>query len=274
MKHERVDSSSLPDVSDGHTKIFTIKKTRISLNQPVLIAGFLDSGMIGSVTLNHIIEQLQMHQIASIESEYIMPAAIFVGKKFRHAIRIYSDDSGKLCALICEVPVIAKGTYSIVNAIIDWCGNAAVGEIVVLGGILPTNFSPPYLVERKTMLLQSELEENHYRMLATDDHKIASPEDAIIVGLAGSLLSACATHSLRCRALMIPTLSEAPDPEGAAFVLESLHKIIPGLQIDTSSLRQKVEMIKKHLQEFLKMHQQHAHEYDRSSSRETEGMYK
>lgn len=87
------------------------------------IAGFPDSGMIGSTTINHIIEQLKMHQIVYIESQYVMPAAIFIGKRFRHPLRIYAKDSGTVCALICEVPMTATGTYSIINTIVDWCAH-------------------------------------------------------------------------------------------------------------------------------------------------------
>jgi predicted ATP-grasp superfamily ATP-dependent carboligase len=231
--------------------------------------------MIGSVTINHIIEQLNMHQIAYIESQYVMPAAIFIGKRFRHAFRIYASDSGKLCVLICEVPVIARGTYSIINTIADWSSTAGVGEIIVLGGILPANFSPPYLLERKAMLLRNELAEKPSDQTSTsDDHGFAVPDDAVIVGLSGALLTACAARGLRCTALMIPTMPEAPDPEGAAIVLEALPKILPGLKIDTSAIRQKVEMIKKHLEEFLKMHQQQMQDYERSTSREAERIYK
>lgn len=273
---DRRNSNKLPAVSDGYTKVLPITTYKISLERPVLIAGFPDSGMIGSVTINHIIEQLNMHQIAYIESQYVMPAAIFIGRRFRHAFRIYATDSGKLCALICEVPVNARGTYSIINTIVDWSANAAVSEIVVLGGILPTNFSPPYLLERKAMLLRNEVAEKSSGQSneSGDRHGMAVPDDAVIVGLAGSLLSTCAARGLRCTALMIPTISESPDPEGAAIVVEALPKILPGLKIDTSSLRQKVEIIKKHLEEFLKMHQQQMKDYERVASRETERMYK
>jgi uncharacterized protein len=217
-----------------------------------------------------------MHQIAYIESQHVMPAAIFIGKKFRHAFRIYANDSGTVCALICEVPVTARGTYSIINTIVDWCMNAKVSEIIVLGGILPANFSPPYLLERKAMLLRNELAEkpSAQSSKSADGLGMAVPDDAIIVGLPGSLLSVCAARGLSCTALMIPTMVESPDPEGAAIVLEALAKILPGLKVDTSSLRQKVEMIKKHLQEFLKMHRQQMQEYERTSSRETERIYK
>jgi uncharacterized protein len=269
------NSEDMPVVSDGHTKILPVRAHRVKLDRPVLIAGFPDSGMIGSVTVNHIIEQLNMHQIGCIESQYVMPSAIFIGKRFRHPFRIYVNDLGTVCTLICEVPVSAKGAHSIINTIIDWCMNSAVNEIIVLGGILPTNFSPPYLLQRKAMLLRNNLEvKSHSEQQTVDDLGMVVPEDAIIVGLAGSLLSISAARGISCSALMIPTIEESPDPEGAAIILEALPKILPGLKIDTSVLREKVEIIKRHLEEFLKMYQQHTHEYDRPASRETERIYK
>jgi uncharacterized protein len=269
---DRKQSNNLPPISDGYTRVLPIATRSILLDRPVLIAGFPDSGMIGSVSINHIIEQLGMHQIASVESQYVMPAAIFIGKRFRHPFRIYANETGSVCALICEVPIIARGTSSIINTILDWSASAGVSEMIVLGGILPTNFSPPYIVERRPLLLQNEVAES--KQGAQELAEMVVPDDAIIVGLSGSLLSLCAARGLKCTALMIPTMSEAPDPEGAAIVLEALAKIPLGLKIDTSSLREKVEMIKKHLEEFLKMRQQQMHEYERASSRETERMYK
>ncbi|HEX7033848.1 MAG TPA: PAC2 family protein [Nitrososphaera sp.] len=271
------ESNNLPAVSsDGYTRVLPVPNRKIVLERPVMIAGFPDSGLIGSVTINHIIEQLNMHQIAYIESQHVMPAAIFIGKRFRHAFRIYANNPGTVCALICEVPVTARGTYSIINTIVDWCMNATVREIVVLGGILPANFSPPYLLERKAMLLRNELAEtpSDQSSKSADALGMAVPEDAIIVGLPGSLLSVCAARGLSCSALMIPTVAESPDPEGAAIVLEALPNIVPGLNIDTSSLRLKAEMIKKHLEEFLKMHRQQLQDYERAASRETERIYK
>jgi uncharacterized protein len=259
---------------DEHTRFLPVQTRRLKLKRPLLIAGFPDSGLIGSVTVNHVIEQLKMHQIGYIESQHVMPAAIFIGKRFRHPFRIYANDSGTVCALICEVPVNARGIYTIINTIVDWCLNSLVSEVIVLGGILPSNFSPPYILERKAMLLRNTLvEKPDSHEIRGEDLGLAVPDDAVIIGLAGSLLSACAARSISCSALMIPTMAESADPEGAAIVLEALPKIAPDLRIDTSSLRERVEIIKKHLEEFLKMHEQQRHEYDRPG-RETETIYK
>lgn len=274
MDPQRRYSDEISDVSDGETKVLPIPGARILLDRPVLIAGFPDNGMIGSICTNHIIEQLRMHQIASIESQYIMPGAIFIGKRFRYPFRIYSNESGSLCVLICEVPVLAKGVTSLVNTAVEWSIKAGVQEIVTLGGILPSNFSPPYLLERKPLILQNDGTQLIKNLEEKPGVEMVVPDDAVIIGITGATLSRSAARGLKCTALMIPTIADGPDPEGAAILLESLAATSLKLKIDTSALRQKVEEIKQHLQEFLRMHKQQMQQYEQAASREAERIYK
>jgi uncharacterized protein len=277
--------------TDGYSKVVPVSSSRITLDSPTLLAGFPDSGMIGSITLNQIIEQLQMHQIASVESRYVMPAAIFIGRKFRHPFRIYANNSGTICALICEVPVLSSGIHSIVEAIVNWSVASKIGKVIVLGGILPSNFNPSQPFERRPLLLtnvQTEEVTTTNNKLANDknnghhnhDEQNSNNEDgndvdAIIAGLPGALLSAYSAYSVKCTALMMPAISEAPDPEGAAILLESLAKIDPTLKMDVAPLRHEVERLRKRLQEFLEMRERQMREYERSPARsETEAMYK
>jgi uncharacterized protein len=269
-KQQHGDSSSI--LSDGHTMVLPASISNISLDNPIVIAGFPDGGMIGSITINHIIEKLAMHQIASVESHYIMPAAIFIGKRFRHPFRIYANDSGTVCALICEVPVIARGIFSVINTLVDWSINVGAREILVLGGISPTNFSPPFDDGRKPLILQNQLSGNTEYVNETITG-MQIPDEAIIVGLAGSLLSICSARNMKCTALMVPTALSSPDPEGAAIILEALAKIPFGISIDTTRLRRDAEIVKKHLNEFMKMSQQQIMERERASI-DTERIYK
>lgn len=267
----RKQESDFDVLSDRYTAVLPDPTSKISLNNPILIAGFPDGGMLGSISINQIIENLAMHQIASVESQHIMPAAIFIGKRFRHPFRIYANDSGTVCALVCEVPVTSEGTFSVINTIIDWSSNAGVREILVLGGISPTNFSPPFINERKPLLLQNEVRGDTKYVDETIESVV--PEEAIIVGLAGSLLSMCAARNVKCTALMVPSLLSSPDPEGAAIVLETLAKIPLGLRIDTSSLREEAGTIQKHMKEFMKIHNHQMEEHERVS-RDSERIYK
>ena len=153
--------------------------------------------------------------------------------------------------------------------------------MIVLGGILPSDINLLYSTGRRPLLLtnsrtddiansgQADNNQNEVQDKSSEDHL-----DAIIAGLPGALLSACSTHSLKCTALMMPSISESADPEGAAILLESLAEIDPSLKVDVSSLRQEVEVIKKRLQEFLAMRQRQMDEYKHAQSSEAERIYK
>jgi uncharacterized protein len=289
-------SSTTTTSIDTRTRILPVARTQINLDEPILIVGFPDNGMIGSIRINYMIEQLAMHQITFVESEYVMPAALFIGKKFRHPFRIYANDKGNICAMICEVPVILRGVPSITNAIINWANNSQSRQVTVVGGIAPSNFSPSFLLDRKALLLQntalpqengsiasanelasgSENDKNNNNQAQNKNSKILIPDSAIVPGLTGSLLSSCATRDISCTAIMVPTLGDVPDPEGAALVLEALDEIVPTIAMDTSELRREAEEIKKRLEEFMKMHQRHMLEYEQAAADRpaVEGIYK
>lgn len=144
-------------ISDGKTRVSPLpreqkkfqKKPSI-LKKPLLIAGFPGPGLVGSISANYIIQELNLHQIAYVESEYIMPGVIFIGGTLRHPFRLYADDGGNLCVLICEIPISGLGIYSVFNVVIQWAKKFGVSEIIVLEGI-PMEGIPPH--DRKSLVL-------------------------------------------------------------------------------------------------------------------------
>jgi len=140
-------------ISDGKTRVTPLPKEQKKppkLKKPLLIAGFPGPGLVGSISANYIIQQLNLHQIAYVESEYIMPGVIFTGGTLRHPFRLYADDGGNLCVLICEIPISGLGIYSVFNVVIRWAKKFGVSEIIVLEGIPMEGIPPP---DRKTLVL-------------------------------------------------------------------------------------------------------------------------
>ena len=120
-------------VTDGRTTVKPVPKRQIQkrytnskLNYPILIAGFSGPGVVGSISANYIIEQLHMHQISYVESEFIMPAVIYIGGNLRHPFRIYANDVGNVCVLVCEIPIMSVGVYSVLNTVVKWAKNVGV----------------------------------------------------------------------------------------------------------------------------------------------------
>lgn len=257
--------------SDGEpVSVTPIGSARIKLNEPTVLAGFPDNGMVGSICINHIIEQMKMHQIAFVDSEYIMASALFVGKKLRHPFRIYANQKGSASAILCEVPILARGVRPIVWALIGWLSEVGAGDVTVLGGIAPSNISPSSLAPRRAFLLQ-----NVDGDAVEKDGQARIPSTAFVVGIGGALLSSCVANDIKCRGMFVPSFSEVPDPGGAAILLEALAPIVPAAKVDTGQLKTEAENIKRHLEELLKMQQKMVQEYEKGETRpETERIYK
>ncbi len=256
---------------DGEPALVTpIGSARIKLDKPAVLAGFPDNGMVGSICINHIIEQMEMHQIAFVDSEYIMASALFVGKKLRHPFRIYANRKGTVCAILCEVPILARGVRPIVRSLIDWLRGQGASDVTVLGGIAPSNISPSSHAPRSAFLLQ-----NVDGDAVEKGGPARIPATAFVVGIGGSLLSSCVANDIRCRGMFIPSLGEVPDPGGAAILLEALAPVVPAAKVDTGQLKAEAETIKRHLEELLKMQQKMVQEYEKGEARpETERIYK
>ena len=44
-----------------------------------------------------------MKEIAYVRSKHIPPSTVFTSGRLRYPFRIYADDAGKICCIICEI---------------------------------------------------------------------------------------------------------------------------------------------------------------------------
>jgi len=238
--------------NDGKTLVYSMPEFKnIVLKNPVLIAGFPGPGLVGSISVNYLIEKLQMKQIGCVESEFIIPGVIYYDGRLRHPFRLYSNQEGSLCILVCEAPILIRGISSVLNLVMKWCNNNNVQEVLVLGG-----FSRPGLdnSKREPYIFSSI---NDYNVQKTSfDRKITTTylePTTFIGGIPGGLLSSSLANNIPCTALFIPSRDDLPDAEGAAIIIDEINKITKDekLKVDTAQLRQEGENLKKRMLEFI-----------------------
>jgi uncharacterized protein len=138
MADRETDSSNR--VERTTINLISTNKT-IRLNDAIMIAGFPGPGLVGSMSVSYIIEQQKMHQIGYIDSDFIVPGVIYIGGKLRHPFRIYANDEGTACVLVCDAPVILSGIRSVLNAVVIWAKYNGVREIMVLEGMAAPGIS-------------------------------------------------------------------------------------------------------------------------------------
>ena len=125
-------------VTEGKTTVRSIAKViqkKKRLDSPILIAGFPGPGLVGSISTSYIINRLHMEQIACVESEFIVPGVIYAEGKLRHPFRLYSNDKGSVCVLVCEAPIMIEGMHSVLDTVTKWALNNKVKQVMVLDGI-------------------------------------------------------------------------------------------------------------------------------------------
>jgi uncharacterized protein len=227
------------------TKGFEIPEVEIvdvkerDLKEPLVISGFVGAGLVGSIAVDHIINQLKMEEIAYVRSKHLPPAAVFVGGRLRHPFRIYVSQKDDLCAIICEIPLRYEGLYSISSAILDWAKEKGAKEIVVLEGV-----PVPGLPKERKAFCVTELG----KCEIFKEKGIDTLGKGVIAGMAGAILNECLMREIEGTALLTPTISFMPDPEGAATLIEALNKS-HGLGIDTSELLVRAKEIREKLKE-------------------------
>jgi uncharacterized protein len=283
-------SSTSPTIIRTMSDINNLQK-----NKSILIAGFPGPGLVGSISTSYIIDKLNMHQIACVESEYISPGVIYVDGKLRHPFRLYANKEGNVCVLVCEAPIIINGIHSVLNTVMDWAIKNTIQEVLVLDGIPIQGIPRP---DRQTIILGStemdepmiDSNENNNNKNAEKDvslsntlHDVTSNlnRNAIgdsnkkyttfIGGISGGLLSACLSYQIPCAAILVPSSSGIPDPEGASILIESYNSIIKdeNLKINPDQLKEQGQLLKKQLEQIIKSEQE---QRDQGSITEQQGL--
>lgn len=110
------------------------KNDGIKSDNAVLVAGFSGPGLVGSIGANYIIEKLNLHQIACIDSEFIVPGVIYIRGKLRHPFRLYSNEQADIYVLECEAPILIQGIHTVLSTAMKWCVDNNIRKVIVLEG--------------------------------------------------------------------------------------------------------------------------------------------
>jgi uncharacterized protein len=206
-------------------------------DHPLVFGGFVGPSLVGIISISYLIEQLQLHQVAHVNSQHIPPVAVFVGGKLRHPFRIYADQGGKVVVVICEVPIGIMGLYEVGNTLLNWFERIQPREIVILDGI-PTQGIP---TDRETYAVASNSKSKELK-----DHGMKAAESALITGMGGCILNECLSRRIEGISLLTQASADLPDPAAVLTLINSL-KSIYHLKIDTEVLEQNVTQLNKEL---------------------------
>ncbi len=183
--------------------------------------GFPGSGLVGSIALQYLVEQMDFEQIGSITSKYFPPVALMAKGVINVPVRLYEMDN--LVAIVSDVPIHPMICYEVANGIMDWLTQFDLREVVTIAGII-TN-------EPEKRVFGVATTSSALRRI--EGRTIILPMGSIS-GIAASVLTECKMRDIPGMGLLGETVN-TPDPRASAATIEVLNKVY-GLNLDTKPL--------------------------------------
>jgi uncharacterized protein len=202
---------------------------------PLVIQGFPGIGLVGNITCQHIIEELGMKYMGSIDSRYFPPLAVLFNGIVYMPVRIYEAPDKDIVVIISDIPIHPTASYDISKVLIDWMQRIGVSNIVSIAGIATTTG------ERRVFGGATNAE-----LLEKIKDKTEIFQVGTISGISGSIMTECFLRDLPAVSLLGETPAPNPDPRAAVEVIKVLNKIYE-LDIDTEKLLGQAEQIELEL---------------------------
>jgi len=230
------------DELSSDEEVYEIKKT--VLKSPIVFAGFVGAGLVGPLSVGHIIDKLKMEEIGYLRSRHLPPSTVFIQGRLRHPFRLYSNNDGTICAVICEI-TLPFGLHDIVSTILNWAEKNGSHEIVILDGVAATTH------DNKAFCAA---EEDLCRVMEGNDIKMIP--QGFITGVAGGLLNECLVRKIQGVTLLVKANDKGPDPLAAATLVKAVNRVYD-MNIDTSSLRKEKKRIDADFKELSDKYTEH-----------------
>ncbi|MCJ7614256.1 PAC2 family protein [Candidatus Bathyarchaeota archaeon] len=224
-------------------------------SEATMIIGLPDVGLVGLIATSYIISELNLEEIAYMDSD-LLPPVVVLHNGLPHApLRIYGNQ--KLIAVISELAVPAPAIYNIMREIVDWGEEKKVKRIVSMGGIPLENRQT--IKEPKVFGAASNQE--LLDMLSKNGLNIMN--EGYMVGAQALSMRYSVSKNISAIAILAQSFYNYPDPQAAAMALKELSKI-SDIKVDVSKLLEKGEEIRLKARDIMKRTQQEMNRMQKS----------
>jgi uncharacterized protein len=212
-----------------------------------MLFGFPDVGLVGVIAASHLMEELNLAEVAYMDSKLLPPLIVLHNGLPHSSIRIFGNHN--ILLAVSEMPLAADVIYPVIDALIDWGKAKKVKMMVSLSGI-------PIQDRQDAKELKVFAAASTPEMLKmVQDKGIEALLEGYLVGPQAIMLMRCAQIGLPAMTLLAQCFVNYPDPEAAAEVLKGLAKVT-GIKVDIAKLLEKGEEIRLKARDVMKRTQE------------------
>ncbi|MFQ6012997.1 MAG: proteasome assembly chaperone family protein [Thermoplasmata archaeon] len=238
------------------SRIRVVDHEEMDLSAALCVVGFPGVGLVGRIATDFLVSQFKLKRIASLHSEDFPPMATLVGGQTMSPVRIHAapmlcgvdGTCNQLAVLQAEVTPSGEVLYELADALISWCLEKQVREMVVLDGFIRPGGTPDSVVHGTG--------NNAATLRRLADINVEPLGEGLISGIAGPISYLAETRGLDVTVLLAETAREYPDARASAKLLEAIDPIVPHIDIDAEPLYKRAEMIESRLKQNMEQHKE------------------
>ncbi len=216
-----------------------ILKAKARSKKPFILIGLPDVGLVGSIVVNYIIEELKMEEIGYIDADVYHPIIIVKNGNVQRPIRLYEKDN--VIVILSDIPITSVIAIDFSISLISWLKSLNPSSVINITGIPIHN---RVAIERPEVLV-----------LTTEYHnKIENAipfNDGLIMGTYASIIKECINNNIPSITLLAQSYLNFPDPVASISALDIINKIL-NLDIDLKRLKEEAEIIRVKARELMK----------------------
>ncbi len=210
----------------------------------VLLEGFPDVGLVGSIAVSFLIEKLKLREVGYVDSDLLPPVVAIHNTRVRDLIRIYEGD--RIVAMFSEIPIPMPLIRPLSREIVTWAEKHEIGRVVCLTGLAePRRLD---IESPKVFVIASNERFTEYLASSTGAETL---KDGYIAGINAELLKVGARRGSDVGVILAQSHFNYPDPGAAAQLIKHLPRII-GEEVDITPLLESAEAIRMQMRDLMR----------------------
>jgi uncharacterized protein len=219
-----------------HEGTWCDRHTELGVESPTLIEGLPGHGMVASIAVDRITDQLGLEHHGSVHSEHLPAVTTFEDGRVRDLVRVYGGADPRLLTLQSDVPIPAEAFDPLAECILSDLVDS-FGRAVFLAGVPAGDEDDRGSVSgiATTDALEADLRAAGIAL---------AEGTGIVGGVTGALAQACYHAEVPAAILIARANPYFPDPAAAKALIEEALEPLVDFEVATAELEEQAAEIR------------------------------
>ena len=238
----------------------------VDADSPTLIEGLPGHGLVASIAVDLLRDQLELGHCGNITSEAFPPVVTFDEGLVQDLVRVYGCGHPAVMTLESDMAMPQPAFEPLSRCVIDEVADE-IGRAIFIAGA-PAQ-SEQQLGEVRAVATTEAIRDE----LREADVPIAD-QRGLVGGVTGALVRRCYQEDVPAALLVVKAHPQLPDPRAAKAVVETALEPLVEFDVDTTPLDEKADEIQQQLEQVASQYQQSQQAEEGAGFRsEGSGMY-